>query len=98
MYLSQRCDWQKHIDFIKEKAWSGINLLRMLKFTINRKSLETIYFAYIRSLLEYADVLWDNCTQQQCYEIEKSNLKLDVLSLVQQYLLKLTNSTKSLAG
>ena len=72
VYLSQRCDWQKHIDFIKEKAWSQINLLRMLKFTINRKSLETIYFAYIRSLLEYADVLWDNCTQQQCNEIEKN--------------------------
>ena len=69
VYLSQRCDWQKHIDFIKEKAWSRINLLRMLKFTINRKSLETIYFAYIRSLLEYADVQWDNCTQQQCNEI-----------------------------
>ena len=67
--------WQKHIDFIKEKAWSRINLLRMLKFTINRKSLETIYFAYIRSLLEYADVLWDNCTQQQCNEIEKIQLE-----------------------
>ena len=47
----------------------------MLKFTINRKSLETIYFAYIRSLLEYADVLWDNCTQQQCNEIEKIQLE-----------------------
>ena len=22
VYLSQRCDWQTHIDFIKEKAWS----------------------------------------------------------------------------
>ena len=31
VYLSQRCDWQKHIDLIKEKAWSRINLLRMLK-------------------------------------------------------------------
>ena len=68
-------NWQKHIDFIKEKAWSRINLLRMLKFTINRKSLETIYFAYIRSLLEYADVLWDNCTQQKCNEIEKIELE-----------------------
>ena len=75
VYLSQRCDWQKHIDFIKEKAWSRLNLLRMLKFTINRKSLETIYFAYIRSLLENADVLWDNCTQQQCNEIEKIQLE-----------------------
>ena len=75
VYLSQRCDWQKHIDFIKEKAWSRINLLRMLKFKINRKSLETIYFAYIRSLLEYADVLWDNCKPEQCNEIEKIQLE-----------------------
>ena len=47
----------------------------MLKSTINLKSLETIYFAYIRSLLEYADVLCNNCTQQQCNEIEKIQLE-----------------------
>ena len=62
----------------------------MLKLTINQKSLKSIYFAYIRSLLEYADILWDNCTQQQCNEIEKSKLKLDVLSLVPRNLLKLS--------
>ena len=73
VYLSQRCDWHNHIDFIKEKAWSRMNLLRMLKFTIDRKSLETIYeyFTYIRSLLGYADIIWDNCSQQECNEIEK---------------------------
>ena len=43
----------------------------MLRFTINQISLETIYFAYIRSILEYANILWDNCTHQQCNEIEK---------------------------
>ena len=32
VYLSQRWDCQKHINFIKEKAWSRMNLLRMLKF------------------------------------------------------------------
>ena len=47
----------------------------MLKSTINPKSLETIYFAYIRSLLKYADVLCDNCTQQHCNEIEKIQLE-----------------------
>ena len=75
VYLSQRCDWQTHIDFIKGKAWSRLNLLRVLKLTFNRKSIETIYFAYIRSLLEHADVLWDNCTQQQCNEIEKIQIE-----------------------
>ena len=75
LYLSQRCYWQNHIDFIKEKAWSRINILRMLKITINRKSLETINFAYNRSLLEYADILWDNCTPQQCNDTEKIQLE-----------------------
>ena len=52
-----------------------MNLLRKLIFTIARKTLETIYFACIRSLLEYADILWDNCTQQECNEIEKIQLE-----------------------
>ena len=75
MYLSQRCDWHNHIDIIKVKAWSRMNLLRMLKLIIDWKSLETIYFTYIRSLLEYADIIWDNCSQQECNEIEKIKLE-----------------------
>ena len=47
-----------------------MKLLRMIKFTIDKKSLETIYFVYICSLLEYADILWDNSTKQECNEIE----------------------------
>ena len=77
VYLSQRSDWHIHIDFIKEKDWSRMNLLRMLKVTIDRKSLETIYFTYIRLLFEYADIIWGNCSQQECNEIEKSHLNLD---------------------
>ena len=75
MYLSQRCDGHNHIDFIKEKAWSRMNLLRMLKFTFDRKSLETIYFTYTRSLLEYADIIWNNLSQQEFNEIEKIQLE-----------------------
>ena len=83
VYLSQLCDWQNHMDFIQDKAWSRMYFLRMLKFTINRISLETIYFAYIRSILEYADILWDNCTQkQQCNEIEKK-IEADATRLVE---------------
>ena len=42
-----------------------------LKFQLDRKSLQTIYIAFIRPLLEYADVVWDNCTQQEPNELEK---------------------------
>ena len=46
--------------------------MRKLKFVIDRKSLQTIYFSFIRPLLEYADVMWDNCTQYEANELEKS--------------------------
>ena len=73
--FSQRLDWQSHIDYITQKAWSRMNLLRKLKFMLDRKSLEKTYFTFIRPILEYADIVWDNCTQQQSYLLEKIQLE-----------------------
>ena len=36
-----------------------------LKFDFDRKYLETIYITFIRPILEYADTVWDNCTQYE---------------------------------
>ena len=45
--------------------------MRKLKFLLDRKSLQTIYFSFVRPLLECADVVWDNCTQYEVEELEK---------------------------
>ena len=45
--------------------------MRKLKFQLDRKSLETIYIVFIRPLLEYGDVIWDNCTQDEKRELDK---------------------------
>ena len=45
--------------------------MRKLKFKLDRKSLETIYIAFIRPLLEYGDVIWNNCTQHEKTESDK---------------------------
>ena len=45
--------------------------MRKLKFKLDRKSLETIYTAFIRPLLEYGSVTWDNCIQYEKQELEK---------------------------
>ena len=42
LYLSNDCTWHEHINYITEKAWYRINILRKLKFNLDRKSLETI--------------------------------------------------------
>ena len=51
------CSWHKHIDNVKEKAWSRVNAMGKLKFDFDRKSLETVYLTFIRPILEYTDSL-----------------------------------------
>ena len=45
--------------------------MRKLKFKLDRRSLQTIYTSFISPLLEYADIVWDNCNQTKAYELEK---------------------------
>ena len=45
--------------------------MRKLKFKLDRKSLEIIYTAFIRPLLEYGDIIWDNCSQYEKQELDK---------------------------
>ena len=71
LYISNDCSWHEHITYIKDKARGRINVMRKLKFKLDRKSLETIYTAFIRPLLEYGGVTWDNCTQYEKQELEK---------------------------
>ena len=71
IYLSDDCSWHQHINYIKDKAWSRINIMRKLKFKLDRKSLETIYLTFIRPLLEYGNNIWDNCTEAEKQELDK---------------------------
>ena len=69
--FSHDCSWHAHIEYIKEKAWQRINIMRRLKFILDRKSLEIIYLSFIRPILEYGDTIWDKCTQYEKQELDK---------------------------
>ncbi|MCG8034058.1 MAG: reverse transcriptase family protein [Candidatus Thiodiazotropha taylori] len=71
IYLSNDCSWHVQIEYIKQKAWFRINVMRKLKFKLDRKALEIIYIAFIRPILEYGDIIWSNCTQYQKNELDK---------------------------
>ena len=60
--ISNDGSWQKHIDLITKKAFIRVNILRKFKFILDSKTLEKIYLTFIRPILEYADVVWDNKT------------------------------------
>lgn len=69
--LSRTCSWHDHVECLMKKAWQRIYYMRSFKFVLDRKSLEIIYITFIRPLLEYADVLWDNITQAESEQLER---------------------------
>lgn len=75
IFLAKDGTWHEHIDFIISKAWQRVNVMRKLKFLIDRDSLNKIYTSFIRPVLEYADVVWDNCSQYELNAIEKIQLE-----------------------
>ena len=74
--LSNDGAWQAHIESILSKAWRRVNILRKFKFILDRKSLEKLYFSFIRPILEYSDIVWDNCSLFQSDELEKLQLEM----------------------
>ena len=58
--ISNNGSWHDHIHSIVDKAYRRLNILRKYRFLLDRFSLETIYMSYIRPILEYGDIAWDN--------------------------------------
>ena len=68
--LSNDGTWHEHINLITSKAWQKIYVMRELKFMLDRDSLNKIYISFVRPTLEYANIVWDNCTQYEANAIE----------------------------
>ena len=76
IFLSSDGTWHEHTNYITAKAWIRINVMRKLKFLLDRHSLvEIIYISVIRPHLEYADVVWNNCTKYKVNVLEKIQLE-----------------------
>jgi hypothetical protein len=57
-----------------EKAQRRIDVMRSLYYTFNRKTHEKIYLTFIRPLLEYGSIIWDNCTDKEKEQLEAVQL------------------------
>ena len=69
--VSCDCKWTKHINTIIERASKQLNILRKLKFKLNRQYLQNIYITFIRPILEYGSEVWDNCGAVHSDRLEK---------------------------
>ena len=78
--LSSDATWGEHIQNIYNKAAYRLNIMRMLKYDLDRKSLNRFYISFIRPMLEYGNILWDNCTKQQSDLLE--SIQLDAARII----------------
>lgn len=60
--FSEDLSWTNHINTLSSKAWKRIGSLRRYKFLLDRASLQKMYVTFVRPLLEYGDIVWDNCS------------------------------------
>ena len=63
LVLQNNMSWNSHIFSIYEKASKRLDLLKSLRFKINRSTFACLYKSLIRPIMEYGDLIWpDNCT------------------------------------
>ena len=74
------CNWNLHINLLIAKCRPLIACLKSYKYRLSRKSLETMFKSFILPILDYADVVWDNCAEYQANALEE--LQLDALRTI----------------
>ena len=69
--ISNDGKWHDHIENLVNSATKVLSMMRKIKFTVKRKTLEQLYVSFLRPILEYSSVVWDGCTENEKETIEK---------------------------
>ncbi len=69
--FSEDGSWHEHIKNLTASASKVLGSMRLIKFKVKRKSLNQIYISYLRPIIEYASIVWDNCTIFEKDSLEK---------------------------
>ena len=78
--FQNNCKWENHIKMLIANCRCQIACLRSFKYRLSRKALETMYRSFILPQLNYADVIWDNCSLKLAEELE--SLHLDAIRTI----------------
>ena len=67
--------WEKQITNMISKTNYKLAALRKLKNSLDRHTLSRIYTSYIGPTMEYASIIWNNCTLLQSNRLEQLQLE-----------------------
>ena len=72
MYLDEKLNFLQHIKEKTSKANRGIGVIRKLRHILPRHSLITIYKSFVRTHLDYCDIIYDQPNNESfCNKIER---------------------------
>ena len=60
--ITSNLSWRKHIFTVINKASRAIHILNFVKHRLPRSGLSSLYKTMILPILEYCDIIYDNCT------------------------------------
>ena len=82
LILDENLNFKQHIDSALLKMNKGISVIKKLRYSLSRKSLLTIYKAFLRPLIDYADIIYDQPpTESFCDKIESVQYKAALAAL-----------------
>lgn len=70
LYISQNFTWSHHIDCTIVKASKRLHLINQVKYLLPRRSLCSLYRNMVLPIIEYCDVIYDNCTLKDSLALE----------------------------
>ena len=68
--LSSDMSWDAHISKVITKANKCIGILQYLKFSVPRPILEQLYKTIVLPVIDYGDIIYDNCTVVQKHRLD----------------------------
>jgi len=80
LHLQTDCKWDSHVQALIRKCRPLVACLRSFKYRLSRKALNTMYKSFILPIIDYADIIWDNCSNHLADEVEA--LQLDCIRTI----------------
>ena len=75
LLFNTRLSWKDHVSEIIQGVSKLLDVMHKLSKDLDRRTLETIHETFVRSKLEYACVIWDDCSDQDSDSIENCQLR-----------------------
>ena len=74
--LDEKLNFKEHVNSAISKVNKGISVLKKLRHTLPRKSLITIYKSFLRPLVDYGDIIYDQLNNESfCEKLESIQYK-----------------------